>query len=170
VNAEARTKKPDDGGRTDKHVFKAVLIYQDFAAGTRARRFCEMLIRTLNVRLEEQTWNFDLLGIREIRNLAASAARKADIVVLIRPYRTARHHTRVAYMWLWLLDKKKPAFIGLFYPSATRKTASIRAYLGSVARQGGIAFFPHEMSTSVGQKSVSTGRGVKQRSLGKPRN
>jgi hypothetical protein len=171
VNAEALAKKPDDGGRTDKDVFKAVLIYRDFTAGLRARQFCETLTRTLDIRLEEQMWNFDVLGIREIRNQAASAARKADIVVLSLSDHTELPGTIRAWldMWLWLLDKKKPAFVGLFYPSATQKTASIRAYLCSIARQGGIAFFPHEMSASVRQKSVSAVMG-KQRSLGKSRN
>jgi hypothetical protein len=60
-------------------VFKAVLIYENFAAGVHARRFFEALARASDKALEEQMWNFEVLGIREARNAAASAARKADI-------------------------------------------------------------------------------------------
>ena len=59
-------------------VFKAVLIYENFAAGVHARRFFEALARSSDKALEEQMWNFEVLGIREARNAAASAARKAE--------------------------------------------------------------------------------------------
>ena len=63
-------------------VFKAVLIYENFAAGVHARRFFEALARASDKALEEQMWNFEVLGIREARNAAASAARKADVVAV----------------------------------------------------------------------------------------
>ena len=62
--------------------FKAVLIYENVAAGARARWFLERLARASSKTLEEQMWNFDVLGIREVRNRAASAARKADVVAV----------------------------------------------------------------------------------------
>jgi hypothetical protein len=65
-----------------KPVFKTVLIYENFAAGVRARWFCARLVRALDSTLEEQMWNFDVLGIRDVRNEAASAARKADVVIV----------------------------------------------------------------------------------------
>ena len=84
--------------RRKKPVFKAVLIYEDFAAGVRARRFCERLVRRLGRTLEEQIWKFDVLGIREVRNLAAGAARKADVVIVSVSGRTELPHT--AQGWL----------------------------------------------------------------------
>jgi hypothetical protein len=63
-------------------IFEAVLIYENFAAGLRARRFFEALARASDKALKEQMWNFEVLGIREARNAAASAARKADVVAV----------------------------------------------------------------------------------------
>jgi hypothetical protein len=53
---------------------KTVLIHESFAVGVRAHRFFEGLTRASAKPLEEETWNFDVLGIRDVRNAAASAA------------------------------------------------------------------------------------------------
>src|SRR5262245_10226301 len=66
----------NDAGAGRDRVFKAVLIYENVAAGARARWFLERLARASRKTLEEQMWNFDVLGIREVRKRAASAARK----------------------------------------------------------------------------------------------
>lgn len=65
-----------------KSFLKAVLIYENFEAGLLARWFSERLVCASDIALKEQMWNFDVLGIREVRNAAASAARKADVVIL----------------------------------------------------------------------------------------
>jgi hypothetical protein len=74
--------KSAPGGWRIKPLLKAVLIYENFAARVRARWFCEKFVRLLDVRLEETNWSFDAFGIREIREAAAGAARKADVVML----------------------------------------------------------------------------------------
>ena len=43
-------------------VFKAVLIYENVAAGARSRWFLERLARSSCKTLEEQMWDFDVLG------------------------------------------------------------------------------------------------------------
>jgi hypothetical protein len=132
-----------------KPVFKTVLIYENFAAGVRAQRFCERLARALDSTLEEQMWNFDVLGIREVRNAAAGVARKADVVILSVSGRTALPGTIRAWldMWLGLLEKENPALIALFESSSPRSIASIHAYLRGIARRAGIDFFPHDVSS-----------------------
>ena len=102
-------------------VFKAVLIYENFATGVRARCFCERLVRALDNTLEEQMWSFDVLGIREARNAAASAARKADVVIVSLLGRTDLPSTVRAWldMWLWLLDKENPAHNDAWYGPIT---------------------------------------------------
>jgi len=133
-----------------KPVLKAVLVYEDFAAGVRARWFCGKLVRMLDVGLEETDWSFDALGIREIREAAAGAARKADIVMLSVSDRKQLPGTIETWldMWLWLLSGEDPAFVALFDASASRYISSIRAYLSSVAREASIDFFPHEIAAT----------------------
>jgi hypothetical protein len=131
-----------------KPVLKAVLVYEDFVAGVRARWFYGKLVRLLDVGLEETDWSFDALGIREIREAAAGAARKADIVMLSVSGRKQLPGTIETWldMWLWLLSSEDPAFVALFDASASRYISSIRAYLSSVAREASIDFFPHEIA------------------------
>ncbi len=106
LNLEANRLKP---------VFKTVLIYENFAAGVRAQRFCERLARALDSTLEEQMWNFDVLGIREVRNGAAGAARSADAVILSVSGRTELPGTIRAWldMWLGLLEGESCAHSAL---------------------------------------------------------
>ena len=115
---------PPEGWRI-KPLVKAVLIYENFAAGVRARWFCEKFVHLLDVRLEETDWSFDALGIREIREAAAGAARKADVVMLSVSGRKKLPGTIKTWldMWLWRLDSEDPAFVALFDASGTRYLA-----------------------------------------------
>ena len=124
-------------------IFKAVLIYETFAAGVRARRFFEGLARESDQTLEEEMWNFDLLGIREARNAAASAARKADVVGLSLSGQLELPGTIRAWldMWLWLLEDEKPALVALFDLVSAPNIAPIRAHLSDIARCAGLEFF-----------------------------
>ena len=133
-----------------------MLIYESFAAGVRARWFCEKLACALDLALEEKMWNFDVLMIREVRNAAASAARKADLLIVSVSGQVELPSTIRAWldMWLWLLDKDKPALVALINSPAARNAAPIRAYLGAIARGSGIDFFPHETTSPVRQGSV----------------
>jgi hypothetical protein len=124
-------------------VFKAVLIYENFAAGARALCCLERLARASGKALQEQTWNFEVLGIREARNGAASAARKADVVALSASGQLELPGTVRAWfdMWLWLLEDEKPALLALFDSLATPTVVSISAYLSRIAQRAGIEFF-----------------------------
>ena len=137
-------------GRPIKPLVKAVLIYENFAAGVRAQWFCEKFVRLLDVRLEETNWSFDALGISEIREAAAGAARQADVVMLSVSGRKKLPGIVKTWLdiWLWLLDSEDPAFVALFDASAPHYLGSIRAYLSSVAREAGIDFFSHQVAAS----------------------
>jgi hypothetical protein len=123
--------------------FKTVLIHENFAVGERARRFFEGLAHRSNKTLEEHMWNFDLLEIREVRNAAASAARKADVVAVAVSGRLELPGAIQAWldMWLWLLEYEKPALVALFDSHSGPDNARIRVYLSCVAAKGGIDFF-----------------------------
>jgi len=160
MNTERRmiTRSVQDRKAGHNPVFKAVLIYENFATGVRARSFCERLVRALDKTLEEQMWSFDVLGIREARNAAASAARKADVVIVSPLGRTDLPSTIRAWldMWLWLLDNENPALVALFDSSTPPNIASIRAYLGNIARSAGIEFFTYEITPPAYPQSVGS--------------
>jgi hypothetical protein len=155
-------EKPDFGEGIDERVLRTLLIYEDIAAGMRAQWFSERLARALDCTLEEKMWNFDVLGIREVRTASAIAGRKADILIVSVSGHTELPGTIRVWldMWLLLLRKKRPALVGLFNSSPQQRIASVHAYLGTVAERGGIDFFPHEISPQVRQKSILTGRGI----------
>jgi hypothetical protein len=138
---KARSEEDREGGH--RPVFKAVLIYENFAAGAHARCLFERLTRASDKMLEERMWNFDILGIREARNGAVSAARKADLVaVSVSGQLELPSAVRAWFdMWLWLLEDENPALVALFDSSATPNVGSICAYLSSIARRAGIQFF-----------------------------
>jgi hypothetical protein len=93
--------------------------------------------------LEEQTWSFDGLGIREARNAAASAARKADIVAVCASAQLELPGTIRGWldMWVWLLDGEEPALAALFESSTAPQIASVRDYLSCIARRAQVEFF-----------------------------
>jgi len=132
----------NDGVAGYNPVFKAVLIYENVAAGARARWFLERLARASRKTLEEQMWNFDVLGIREVRKRAASAARKGDVVVVSASGQREFPGAVRAWldMWLWLLEDENPALLALFDSSAAPTVASICAYLRCVTQSAGIEF------------------------------
>ena len=132
-------------------VCKAVLIYENVAVGARARWFLERLARASGKTLEEQMWNFDVLGIREVRNGAASAARKADVVVVSASGQREFPGAVRAWldMWLWLLEDENPALLALLDSSDSPNVASIRAYLSGITQRAGIGFFSAHRQVSL---------------------
>ena len=128
----------------------------------RARWFCQRLAGALNCALEERMWNFHVLAIREIRNISASAARKADLVVVSVSGHTELPGTIRVWleMWLMLLRKRRPALVGL--SSSRQKSALVSACLSSISERGGIDFFPHELRASAGLEPSSIFSGTKE--------
>ena len=124
-------------------VLKVVLIYENFAAGVRARSFFEKLASALHRKLEEEMWNFDALGMREMRNAAASAARKADVVAVSVSGQLELPGTVRAWfdMWLWILEEESPVLLALFDSSREPNIVPIHDYLNRFARRAGIEFF-----------------------------
>lgn len=135
--------KPSLEDRPHQPVFQAVLLYENFSAGVDARRFCRQLVRKLDSAVQEQMWNFHVLGIHEVRNAAVRAAREADVVII-----SVSGHTELpgdVHEWfeLWLRTGQSvgSALVALFDSSAAPAVPSTRTYLRSVARRAGIEFF-----------------------------
>jgi hypothetical protein len=120
----ARSMKGRNAGRNPG--LKGVLIYKNFGACVRARRFFESLACDWEKSLEEQIWKFDALGIREVRNAAASVARKADVMAGSVSAQQELPGTIRAWfdMWLWLLENENPGLVALFNSPATPNLVS----------------------------------------------
>jgi hypothetical protein len=135
-NSRKVARSVNDAEAGHNPVFKAALIYENVAAGAHARCFLERLARACDKMLEEQMWNFDVLGIREVRN-GASAARKADVIAVSVSGQLELPGAVRAWldMWLWLLEDQNPALLALFDSFATPNVASICAYLNRIAQR-----------------------------------
>jgi hypothetical protein len=116
---------------------KTVLLYENFAVGVRAREFLKGLTRGSDKTLKEEMWNFEALRLREGRNAAASAARRADVlaVAVSGALELPGAIREWLDMWLWLLEDEKPALIALFDAFSAPNIAPIRAHLNSIARR-----------------------------------
>jgi CheY-like chemotaxis protein len=128
-----------------------VLIYENFAVRVRAQRFFERLARGLSRTLKEQMWGFGVLGIRQARNVAGSAARGADAVAVAVSGQRDLPGTIRGWldMWLWLLEDEKPPLIVLFDSPAAPEFARIHAHLGCIAARAGIDFFSAQRQVSM---------------------
>ncbi len=123
------------------------MIYEDALAGRHAEKFCGRLMDELggNRRLNDNIWNFSVLGIIEIRNLAVSAAAAADIVIFSASGRKELPADTKDWLelWAWLIDGGKGALFALFEDQNAAEVAPIRTYLGGIAQRKHLDFFPH---------------------------
>jgi hypothetical protein len=85
-SAERRFMEPEQSSSrgSDKPVFHVVIIYQNSAAGRRAKHFYDKLVRAFDGACDFslELWNFKLIAIPEIRESTAQAAAHADLVIL----------------------------------------------------------------------------------------
>ena len=125
--------------------FNLTIIYESMAAGKRAKLFSDQLIAETVVDrpFELNLWNFDVLGIPEVRNMAASTAAVADLVILSMDGTTPLPARTIEWieMWTWLIDGRRPAVVALF-ADPHRHGAAIRAYLRRSAISKKLDFFP----------------------------
>jgi hypothetical protein len=163
TNRQPRSTAQSVKRRKDRRVpaLKAVLIYETFTGGERARGFLDKLASASGRTLEEQMWSFDGLRIREARNAAASAARKADVVAVSASARLELPGTVRVWldMWLWLLDGQKPALVALLDSSAAPNFVRVREHLDCIARRAKLEFFAvhREVSSSTGTRLMGEG-------------
>lgn len=106
-------------------------------------------------RLGNRVWSFDVLAIPEIRNVAASAAAMADLVVVSA---SGLHDlpdtvTEWVDMWLWLIDQGDPAMV-LLLGADTRRGASLRGHLRHAAQQNRVPFFSSTLPLEPPSRSI----------------
>jgi hypothetical protein len=133
----------------DRPKFKVAIIYDDRAAGKRAKHFYDRVIRE---RADEcdfsvELWNFQVLAVPKVGHSAAKAAAQADFVILSM-HRTAQLSVRTRewiQRWSGLITDNRSALVALLdQPGMKRGTvASTLDYLRKVAGRKGISFYSH---------------------------
>ena len=133
----------------DRPKFNVTIIYEDGAAGKRAKHFYDRVIRELvdECDFSLELWSFQVLAVPEIGNSAAKAAAQADLVILSM-HRKAQLSVQTRdwiERWSGLITDNKSALVALLdQPGMKRGTvASTLDYLRKVADRKGISFFTH---------------------------
>jgi hypothetical protein len=129
--------------------FNIAIIYEDGAAGKRAKHFYDRVIRELvdECDFSLELWSFQVLAVPEIGNSAAKAAAQADFVILSM-HRKAQLSTQTRdwiERWSGLITDNKSALVVLLdQPEIGRGTVgSTLDYLRKVADRKGISFYTH---------------------------
>lgn len=119
---------------------RVTILYECLDAGKRAKRFSDELAADQTIDLS--VWSFRVLGIREVRNVAASTAAAADLVILSlsgeKPL--AAPVQEWIEMWTWLIEDHRPAVVALM-ASPDAEGARIRSYLRRGAAGKRLPFF-----------------------------
>jgi len=144
----------------DKPKFSGVMIYEDGFTGRRGKLFYEKLVRELGSECDFslEIWNFEVLAVPEIGDLAARAAAQAALVILSFHGRAELPPEIRGWIERWpeLITYNDPALVALLDgPKARRGASSTLAYLRSVADRNGIDFFMHTTFPAHGHRSAS---------------
>jgi hypothetical protein len=146
----------DERKTTRPHKFNMAIIYEAPQDGIHAKSFGDRLIAEVanEHALTLGVWSFQVLGIAQIRNIAASAAAIADVVILsmsgTKPL--SPQIEEWLELWCWLIDQGHPAVFALFGTSNTEAT-HICADLQRTALRKGLDFFAGYPQTSSAQSS-----------------
>jgi hypothetical protein len=130
----------------DKPKFNVVMIYEDSISGRRGKLFYEKLVSELGSECDFtlDIWNFEVLAVPQIGDLAARAAAQAELLILSCHGSIPSEIKDWIERWPGLITHSDPALVALLDEPKTRRGASSTlAYLRSVADRNGIDFFMH---------------------------
>lgn len=126
--------------------FNVVIAYEDLEAGKQAKKTYDFLVHNLanECRCSNQMWKFEVMSIPKLREMAASDAIAADIVI-ISSGQAGRLSADVK-SWLEQWMAAKPNVIALVFLYEKSDDCDIRidatqAYLAESARQAHLEFF-----------------------------
>ena len=133
----------------DRPKFGVVIIYEDGAAGRRAKHFYDKVIWELvdECEFDLELWSFRVLALPGIGNWAARSAAQADLVILSMHGKTALSSPTRKWIGRWrrgLVDCK-PALVVLLDETEAKGggSAATLGYLRNLAVQNGISFYTH---------------------------
>jgi len=125
--------------------FNVTIVYETAQDGIRAKHLSDQLAvvvggdQELTVNLH--VWNFQVLTLPEVREIAAGTAATADVVILSLSGTEAfpAHVEDWMILWSCIEDFKDPAIYAL-YPDSLHQQAPIRANLLRMGRNRGLNF------------------------------
>ena len=125
----------------------ALIIYEDAAAGERAKETCDALPRRLgsNWQLRIELFSFNALRALEIQREAAAAASKANLIIF-----SCHHPDLPLGVWDWiesfLRRPDQPTALVALLPSTLHQAKPrpwVAKYLAGVAQRRGMQYFSH---------------------------
>ncbi len=132
-----------------KFPFDLAIAYQDAPTRERAEQLYQRLFDQLEGEYDFQVnwWRLDELAEASLRDRAADAAARADMIILsLRANHELEPVTNAwIEVWLALKEDRKSALVALIYQPgfAHEAVGSVRDYLQTVARLGRMDFFFH---------------------------
>ena len=142
-----------------KSTFNVVIAYEDLETGKHARHTYDYLAQHLghDCRFTSEMWNFDVLSIPHLAELAAQDVARADIIIVACHGGAPLPQGVKSWIEVCLSqDLKAIALVALFDSphDASARTREIRDYLAEVARRGNMEFFAEsDRGTSPRQSS-----------------
>jgi hypothetical protein len=129
-----------------KPTFNVAIIYENFAAGKHAKETYDVLTQNLEdeCRFSHQMWNFDVLGNPKLREMAASDAAQADIIIVSFDSENKLPASLKAWIEQWLgREINAIALVALFATphEASKQSQATHEYLAEVARRGEMELF-----------------------------
>ena len=116
--------------------------FEDSATCTRIKEFRQELSRHLGqqCRIIEHVWLFNMLRLRELREIAAEEASEADLIIISAHDAEDLPEGVKSWIDLWLRQKgaRKPVLLALLDPDQEGTPRAVEAYLQETARQGGM--------------------------------
>jgi hypothetical protein len=127
--------------------FRIVIIYENVVSAARALRACEVLRSEIphDAGLEINVWKMSGLGFSESRILSASAAARADVVIVSASGREEQptHLPLWVDEWLNQSAAEGSALFTLLGDHATPGAISFASWLREKTSPSGIDFFSH---------------------------
>ena len=130
----------------DVPVFSVVIAFEDFETGRQAKRAYDFLVANLSHewQVTSQMWKFELLSIPELREMAASDATSAKLIIISS--RGDRELPANVKEWIELWRGYQGGTVGLItlfhcLTDQLNHAKATQAYLESVARRGHMEFF-----------------------------
>jgi hypothetical protein len=126
--------------------FNVVIAYEDFNAGKQAKAAYDFLVANLTHEwsISRQMWKFEVLGIPELRNMAAKEAARANLIIVSSCGDRDLPVEVKAWIEAWLgYQGNSVALVALFDcpPEGAERTQVAQAYLEGVAKRGRMEFF-----------------------------
>jgi len=134
--------------------FKVVMVFEDFATGVRAKATMDRVLETLEAHFpfEIKFWRFDLLELEQFRELAATEAADADMVIVSAHGGPQIPDGFKSWLELWLnrhLSRECALVELLDSQGEGSRPWPIDSLLRIVARKAHLEFFSHNVGPRV---------------------